>query len=154
MATKDKYYERNNAEDIFFLSRNESTLPSKSTIVEAIKNCVPNNYSSDTNYATCNHYISKTKIHYDVNQVYPNGYKTSLYYEHEATFLGYIVIFICIIFGVYIGDAIGQMIGSFIGLFVGVLLGVNITESNTGEQDCERIANGIREYERAHIMNI
>ncbi|MBR5640038.1 MAG: DUF456 domain-containing protein [Muribaculaceae bacterium] len=154
MATKEKFYERKNAEDIFFLSRNESTLPSKDTVIDVITNCVPQKYNTFYNDAYYNRYISKTILHYDVNQVYPNGYKISIYYNQDTTFLGSILGFLLICLGIYLGASINPIWGTIIGLFVSFFIIGVIVEHGSGEDDCERIVNGIREYERAHMMNL
>ena len=161
MAKKHKYFEWKNAVDVFFLSRDENTLPSKETILEEIEKCIPHHYDIISHQASRNRsFIDKVKIYYDVNQIDSNRYKITVHYDISTMFLGYVVGLACIIIGGGVGYAIGQHFyketGGTIGAFLGIILGTFISPENHSEPEevCDKIVNGIKEYERAHLMGL
>lgn len=154
--SKSKYYEAKNAEVVYFVSNSEKTLPSREKILEEIERCIPSEYDIVNHRATYNRsfkYIEE--INYHVEKIDGNRYSISVYYNIKPQILGYVLGF----GGLIIGGAVGYSYLAEIGAFFGAIAGVIIISLFTGDttkpmQVCDRIVNTIREYERAHLVNV
>lgn len=158
---KRRYYEWKNAEEVFFLSRDENTLPSVETLLEEIEKCIPQNYDIIRHEASRNRsFVDNVKIHYDVNKVDPNRYKIRVCYTISPKLLGYAIVLGCLLIGGLLGYAIGEHFykekGGALGAILGFILASYLIPENHSEpeQVCDKIINGIKEYERAHLMGI
>ena len=156
MAKKSKY--SGSGEVIYFVSNNERTLPSYDTILKKIEDCFPSNYRIINHRAVYNRFfIEEITIYYDVNLVDPNRYSINIKYSVEQKFLSNVLLFLGVAIGAYIGLS---LFGESWGPLVCAILGVLLVASNLtrGEKEapevCERVATGIKEYERAHLLSI
>ena len=147
-------------EEFYFVSRNEQTLPTREIILEKIEECIPYKYDIVNHQAVYDRLLmEKTTIHYLVDQVDPNRYKITLYYNVEMEILSYVIRIVGLIFGAYVGITLSERISEgsgAVGCIIGAILGGIITNSNVsqkeGEQICDKIVLGIKEYERAHLL--
>ena len=154
--SKSKYCEIKEAEEIYFVSNNERTLPSKETIMEEIEKCIPSNYDIVGHQAVYNrNFIEKYTIHYLVEKMDINRYRIKVYYNYDIGILGYVLIFAGLFIGGSIGKAYFHDIGTFIGAVLGVFIAAALISNHKEvEQVCDRIVYGIKEYERAHLLNV
>ncbi|MBR0276119.1 MAG: hypothetical protein IJQ76_07920 [Prevotella sp.] len=156
--SKTTHYEAKNAEDVYFVSASEKTLPSEETLLEEIEKCIPGKYDiRDHRACAQKNLFDKYYINYQLKKVDANRYRISVFWNFSV---GIISIAIALL-GMIIGGSVGYSLFEGIGAFVGTILGLYLVnvfiskeESNDAEQACERIIHGIKEYERAHMMNI
>ena len=151
-----KYSDRKVAEEIYFVSNNERTLPSKETIQEEIEKCIPSNYDIIGHRAIYNRLlIEKYTINYIVEKMDINRYRITIYYDYSLGILGIAIAILGALVVGSIGYKFFKEIGAFIGGFVGLwLAGNGMTRQKEVEQVCDRIVYGIKEYERAHLLNV
>ncbi|MCR4809829.1 MAG: hypothetical protein K5896_08205 [Prevotella sp.] len=153
---KSKYFEAKEAEEVYFVSNNERTLPSKDKILEEIEKCIPSEYDIISHRAIYNRLLmEKYTIHYNVDQVDSNRYRITVYYDMS---LGILAIALWIV-GLVVGGSVGYHFFKEIGAIVGAIAGVILVEAAIAkykevEQVCDRIVRGIKEYERAHLMSV
>ena len=151
-----KYSDRTEAEEIYFVSNNERTLPSKETIQEEIEKCIPSNYDIIGHRAIYNRLlIEKYTINYIVEKMDINRYRITIYYDYSLGILGIAIAILGALIVGSIGYKFFKEIGAFIGGLVGFwIAGNGITRQKEVEQVCDRIVYGIKEYERAHLLNV
>ena len=151
-----KYSDRTEAEEIYFVSNNERTLPSKEIIQEEIEKCIPSNYDIIGHRAIYNRLlIEKYTINYIVEKMDINRYRITIYYDYSLGILGIAIAILGALIVGSIGYKFFKEIGAFIGGLVGFwIAGNGITRQKEVEQVCDRIVYGIKEYERAHLLNV
>ena len=157
MAKKSKYSD--SGEVIYFVSNNERTLPSHETIQKEIEEYIPSNYRIVYHHAECERLLEEVQIYYNIEHDGYNRYKIYLRYNVKPGPLGWIIMIAGLIIGVFIGYSFLAEIGVFLGGIVGgIFVGTLFEKSSKGQKEapeiCERIATGIKEYERAHLLSI
>lgn len=151
-----KYSDIKEAAEVYFVSNNERTLPSKETIQEEIEKCIPSNYDIVGHRAIYNRLlIEKYTINYIVETVDVNRYRITIFYNYSLGILGFAIAILGAIIGGSIGYKFFKEIGAFVGGLVGIFIAGNgMTRQKEVEQVCDRIVYGIKEYERAHLLNV
>ena len=140
-------------EEIYFVSHNEHTLPAKETLLEKIEECIPCKYDIINHEAIYNRILmEKITIRYFINKIDPNRYKITISYGLEVGIFAYMLMIIGLVVGGSIGYSIFKEIGAVIGAMVGVIITASVSSQKDAEQVCDKIAVGIKEYERAHLL--
>ena len=149
-----KFNERKNAEVFYFISNNESTLPSRKIIRDKIQQCIPAGFDKEREEARHESLLwGDTKIYYYVELVDPNRYRITLYYTFKDGPIYALVGFL----GLFIGYVLFQnWIGTIVGFAVAFILFYPFMKETMtrGEKICNNIVQGIKEYERAHLLDI
>lgn len=153
MAKKSKYSD--SGVDVFFVSNNENTLPTRDVIIGKIEDCIPSKYKIICHEAVYNRFfLEEVTIHYHVEQVDSNRYKINIRYVLDDGVLGYFLMVVGLVVGCAVGYGLFKEIGAFIGAIAGVFLFAPNALRKDAEDVCDRIVTEIKEYERAHLLSV